>query len=136
MVSNTAKVFQFPLSLCFSATAQGQTIHKPNTLAADFRTVFQPAQSYVMLSRVQTLSQLFIIHSLPSSKFYTSSKALAELKRLQKVSVNMKPPSWERLHDWSLTIVSLNCHSLADKVEDLRHDKIMHYLSYRDLVQV
>lgn len=127
-VSSTAKVFQFPLSLCFAATAhrfQGQTIHKPNALAADFRTVFEPAQSYVMLSRVQTLSQLFIIDSLPSSKFYASSKALAELKRLQKVSVNMNPPSWELLHDWSLKVVSLNCHSLADKVEDLRHDKIM-----------
>ena len=95
------------------------------SLAADFRTVVEAAQSYVMLSRVQMLSQLFIIDSLPSNKFYASSKALIELKRLQKVSVNMNPPSWELLHDWSLKIASLNCHSLADKVKDLQHDKIM-----------
>ena len=52
-VSNTAKVVQFPISLCFAATShkfQGQTIRKPNNLAADFRTVFEAAQSYVMLS--------------------------------------------------------------------------------------
>ena len=125
-VSNTAKVIQFPLSLCFAATShrfQGQTIYKPLTLAADFRTVFEAAQSYVMLSRVETLSQLFIIDSLPENKFYASPKALTELERLQEVSINKKPPSWEQSHDWSLKILSLNCHSLADKIEDLRHDK-------------
>ena len=127
-VSSTAKVIQFPLSLCFAATAhrfQGQTIHKPNTLAADFRTVFEAAQSYVMLSRVETLSQLFIIDSLPENKFYASPKALAELERLEKVSVNKNPPPWEKLHDWCLRIVSLNCHSLCDKLADLRKDELL-----------
>ena len=128
MVSNTAKVIQFPLSLCFAATThrfQGQTIRKPNTLAVDFRTVFEAAQSYVMLSRVETLSQLFIIDSLPVNKFYASHKALSELERLDKVSVNKNPPFWEQSHDWSLKIVSLNCHSLSDKLEDLRQDETM-----------
>ena len=66
-VANTAKVIQFPMSLCFSATShhfQGQTIYKPNTSANDFRTVFEAAQSYVMLSRVQALSQF-----LPGTHF-------------------------------------------------------------------
>ena len=127
-VSSTAKVVQFPLSLCFAATAhkfQGQTIHKPNKLAADFRTVFEAAQAYVMLSRVQTISQLFVIDSLPEQKFYASQKALSELERLEKVSVNKNPPLWEQEHQWSFKIVTLNIHSLSDKIEDLRHDKIM-----------
>ena len=127
-VSSTAKVIQFPLSLCFAATThkfQGQTIHKPNTLAVDFRTVFEAAQSYVMLSRVESISQLFIIDSLPENKCYASPKSLLELERLNKVSINNNLPVWEQQHTWSLKIVSLNCHSLPDKVKDLKQDAII-----------
>ena len=46
-----------------------------------------------MLSRVQALSQLLIIDSLPDDKFYALHQALEELKRLNKVSVNRNPPS-------------------------------------------
>ena len=127
-VANTAKVIQFPLSLCFAATAhrfQGQTVHKPNKVAMDFTTVFQPAQSYVMLSRVQSLSQLFIIGSVPENKFYASIEALDELKRLNNVSVNRNPSSWETTLPWSLKIATLNCHSLADKISDIKVDPIL-----------
>ena len=127
-VSSTAKVIQFPLSLCFAATAhrfQGQTIHKPNTLAADFKTVFEAAQAYVMLSRVESLSQLFIIGSLPENKFYASPKGLSELERLQRVSVNSNPSTWEQQHKWSIKIALLNCHSLADKIDDIRKDEML-----------
>ena len=99
-IANTAKVIQYPLSLCFAATAhrfQGQTVHKPNKISMDFRSVFQAAQSYVMLSRVQALSQLFIIDSLPEDKFYASHQALEELQRLNQVSVNRNPPPWEQV---------------------------------------
>ena len=124
-VSSTATVVQFPLSLCFAATAhrfQGGTIRKPNKLAADFRTVFEAAQAYVMLSRVETLSQLFIINSVPESKFYASSKALLELKRLETLSLNKNPAAWEKQHEWCLRIASLNCHSLGDKLKEIRRD--------------
>ena len=127
-VSNTAKVVQFPMSLCFAATShkfQGQTIRKPNNLAADFRTVFVAAQSYVMLSRVEALSQLFVIEHLPDNKFYASPKALEELERLEAVSLNRNPPEWEQEHSWSLKIATLNCHSLMDKIDDLRVDHTM-----------
>ena len=127
-VSSTAKVIQFPLSLCFAATThrfQGQTIHKPNKLAADFRTVFEAAQAYVMLSRVQALCQLFIIGSLPKEKFYASMKAIAELERLRRISINNNPSAWDKNHDWSLKISLLNCHSLADKIHDLRSDEVI-----------
>ena len=83
-VSSFAKVIQFPLSLCFAATChrfQGQTVYKPNKTVNDFRTVFQAAQGYVMLSRVETLKQLFILGHLPDNKFYANHQALEELKR-------------------------------------------------------
>ena len=129
-VGNTAKVIQFPLCLCFAATAhkfQGQTVHKPKKTAMDFRTVFQAAQSYVMLSRVQSLSQLYIIGSLPEGKFYASKEALTELERLNSVSINRNPPLWEQELDWSLKIGVLNCHSLADKILDLQNDPMMKF---------
>ena len=78
-----------------------------------------------MLSRVQSLSQLFIIESLPDNKFYASPKALAELERLERVSINKNPPKWEQSHEWSLKLVTLNIHSLSDKIEDLRQDKMI-----------
>ena len=127
-VANTAKVVQFPICLCFAATAhkfQGQTVPKPKKTAMDFRTVFQAAQSYVMLSRIQSISQLYIIGSLPEDKFYASQQALIELDRLNSVSINRNPPLWEQASDNSLKIGSLNCHSLADKLEDISSDPMM-----------
>ena len=90
-VGSLAKVIQFPLYLCFAATChgfQGQTVYKPNTVVCDFRTVFQAAQAYVMLSRVETINQLFILGSPPPEKFYASPDALEELDRLKRVSIN------------------------------------------------
>ena len=78
-----------------------------------------------MLSRVEALSQLFIIGTLPKDKFYASPKALSELERLHRVCVNNNPTVWEQEHDWTLRIASLNCHSLLDKIGDLRSDKMM-----------
>ena len=133
-VSNTAKVIQFPISLCFAATShrfQGQTVHKPHKLAANFKTVFAPAQAYVMLSRVETINQLFIVDSVPTNKFYAATKALDELDRLERVSINKNLPLWEQKSMKCLKIISLNCHSLADKFEDLQLDP---FLMFSDVI--
>ena len=127
-VSNTAKVIQFPLCLCFSATShkfQGQTIRKPNKCVADLSTVFQAAQTYTIMSRVENIDQLFILGSLPRSKFYADMIALEELKRLDKVSINRNPTIWEQDHDWSVKICSFNIRSLNEHLEDLRCDQIL-----------
>ena len=79
IASNTAQVYQFTIVVCFAATThkfQGGTVYKPNKVALDLRTVFDDAMTYVMLSRVEDLLQLFIIDSLPEQKFRTSSKCL------------------------------------------------------------
>ena len=97
--SNTAKIVQFPVKLCFATTShkfQGQTVVKPKKLAVDLKTVFAAAQAYVMLSRVQSIEQLFILKSLPKEKFYADGKALEELNRLDGISVNRNPPLWEQ----------------------------------------
>ena len=46
----------------------------------DIKTVWEPAQAYVMLSRVQSIEQLFIVGELPQEKIYTKKSAEDELK--------------------------------------------------------
>ena len=121
-VSNTAKTIQFPLCLCFAATAhkfQGQTVVKPQKLAVDLRSVFAAAMAYVMLSRVQSISQLFILGSVPAEKFYADPKALEELERLQNISMNRNPSCWEKENNEMLKIFSLNCQSLRNKIQHI-----------------
>ena len=129
-VSNTAKVIQFPLCLCFAATShkfQGQTIRKPNKCVADLRTVFQAAQTYTILSRVENIDQLFILGSLPRNKFYADMHALDELERLDKVSVNKNPTVWEQVLNWSYKVCSFNIRSLIQHMEDLKADQIIKF---------
>ena len=128
IASNTAQVYQFPIVVCFAATThkfQGGTVNKPNKVALDLRTVFDDAMSYVMLSRVEDINQLFIIGSLPEEKFRTSSKCLTELERLWNKSVNKNPPKWEQQHSASVKISILNCHSLHDKIIDIKADPVL-----------
>ena len=127
-VSNSARVIQFPLKLCFATTShkfQGQTVVKPNKLAVDLRSVFRPAMAYVMLSRVQELGQLSIIGSLPVAKLYPDPNALEELERLNKISMNKNPSKWESKVSNGLNILSLNCQSLRPKIKHIRDDPVL-----------
>ena len=126
--SNTAKIVQFPVKLCFATTShkfQGQTVVKPKKLAVDLKTVFAAAQAYVMLSRVQSIEQLFILKSLPKEKFYADGKALEELNRLDGISVNRNPPLWEQKNEDLIKIFSLNCQSLRGKISHIQKDEIV-----------
>ena len=73
------------MRLAFAATAhkfQGQTVQKPMCLVVDLMTVREPAQAYVMLSRVQELDQVFIVEKLPVDKLKPSNVALRTLHRI------------------------------------------------------
>ena len=96
---------------------QGATVSKPNSLILDLRHVMEPAQAYVMLSRVQALSQLFIIEDICRRKIYPSPLAIEELERLKTVSLNNENTPTK----YSL-ITSLNIRSLPKHIEDLRND--------------
>jgi len=102
------------LRLAFAATAhkvQGQTIKKPNYLVADLRKVREPAQAYVILSRVQTIEQLFLIGDACVDRIYASSIALEEVKRMVDVALN--------LQEYQSSIVSCNIRSLRKNVSKL-----------------
>ena len=127
-VSNSAKVIQFPLRLCFATTShkfQGQTVVKPNKLAIDLRSVFKPAMGYVMLSRVQEINQLFIIGGVPANKLHADNQAIEELERLDKISLNKNPSRWEENVSAGINILALNCQSLRSKMEHIRHDPVV-----------
>ena len=94
--SSKAKVYQFPIIVAFAATThkfQGQEIAKPNKAALDQKTSFGESMSYVMLSRVPSLEQMYIVGNLDAKKIYPSGKALAELERMVGVSINRNPTS-------------------------------------------
>ena len=128
MVSNCAKVVQFPVVLCFAATAhkfQGQTIVKPLKLLVDLRSVFEAAQSYVMLSRVQSIDQLYILEYLPTEKLYASIKALHAVEMMEIKSINKNPTPWFKLQPSSFKVASLNCRSLRKHIQDIRGDPML-----------
>ena len=80
---------------------------------------------YVMLSRVCTLEQIFILNSFDENKMYPNTKALEELERLDKISLNKNPPIWEKEDKKALKISSLNCRSLKKHLPDMISDDIL-----------
>ena len=74
---------------------------------------------YVMLSRVQCISQLYILEPLPVAKIKPFDEALEELKRMEDLDIS-KPEEFDPSH---FKIVSLNTRSLNAHIEDIKHDK-------------
>ena len=113
--SATATAYQFPLRLAFASTAhkvQGLTIKKPNSLVVDLRSVREHAQAYVILSRVQSLDQIYILESLCPEKITACTKAITELTRMTSLALNENVGVQE-------TIISCNVRSLNKNFEDL-----------------
>ena len=126
--SANAKIIQFPLILAFAATGhkfQGQTIHKPMKLVADLSTVFARSQAYVMLSRVQELSQLYIIGKINPKMLRPSDRALEEVKRLEKVSINNNLPPWYDHELQFVRIIFLNTRSHKKHYIDVKNSELV-----------
>ena len=126
--SSKAKIYQFPLILAFAATGhkfQGHTIYKPMKLVADMSTVFAPSQAYVMLSRVQEINQLFIIGKVNPKQLKPCEKALAEVKRLEEVSINKNLPPWYNNELEIVRIIFLNTRSHKKHYADVKHSELI-----------
>ena len=126
IVGATATLVQFPIKLAHAITShktQGHTIYKPLTAAYDLLNIFEEAQGYVMLSRTEELKQVYIIDDFNEHKIYPSSKALRELERMNKVSINQNPSPWSKNMDNSIKILSLNCAGLKAHYDDIKNDK-------------
>ena len=109
-----ATIYQFPLILAWAITAhkcQGQTVKKPNMLGADLKSVFAAGQAYVILGRVQDISQLSLI-SFADNCFRVSEKAKEESEKISLNAKNNIRDPWLNYMKNSVKIVSLNVRSL------------------------
>ena len=126
MVASTAKLIQYPLILAFAVTVhkvQGQTMERPLKCVLDLRSVFEGAQAYVMLSRIKELKQLYILEDLPENKIYPIQKALEEIRRLQKVSMNNNPTLWYTESNPNvIKVCYLNTRLLVNKFKNITAD--------------
>ena len=73
--------------------------------------------AYVMLSRIQKLSQLYIIGSVPDDKIKPWPSALEELERMNSVAIN-NPNNQDKRY----RITSLNTSSLRKHIDDIKSD--------------
>ena len=124
----TATVFQFPVKGAAAITShkiEGQTVSKPNTLVADVASVHQPGMAYVMFSRVQSLQQLNILDEFNPDKITVNELVEAEVKRMNKVSVNNNPCNWMNPKAAGLKVCSLNVRSLRRHIEDVKSDPVL-----------
>ena len=89
----------------------------------DIGSVFEAAQAYVMLSRVQSLDQVYIANDMDAKKLMFAEKALKELNRLNAEAESIR--KWEALDLCSeaiFKIASLNCAGLRSHIEDINGD--------------
>ena len=124
-ISSTAKLIQFPLVLAWAVTVhkfQGQTVANPQKVVLDLKSVFEAAQAYVMLSRVQALEQVYILKELPENKIYANILAKLEIERLLTVSLNRNPRKWDDNDPSRLRVCFLNCRSIKNKFDNIKAD--------------
>ena len=94
----------------------------PQKVVLDLKSVFEAAQAYVMLSRVQELEQVYILKELPENKIYANMLAKSEIERLLTVSLNRNPRKWDDKDPSRLRICFLNCRSIKNKVDNIKAD--------------
>ena len=117
---SSGRVFQFPLRLAFASTVhkiQGLTCKKPTSLVVDIKTSFEAAQAYVMLSRVQEISQILIYGEFDDKKIKHCPKALEEVNYLADNAMN----SFSNVADENVILSCLNVYSLRRNIEILKH---------------
>ena len=121
-----AAVIQFPIRLALAITShkvQGNSIPRPLKVAMDIGSVFEAAQAYVMLSRVQSLDQVYIANDMDAKKLMFAEKALDELTRLKAEAESIRRwEAWDSSSNATFKIASLNCAGLRSHIEDINGD--------------
>ena len=104
---------------------------KPNSLVVDIQSAFRAGMVYVMLSRVCSLQQLFILEKLEPKKIRVCPLVLKENSRMMEVSVNRNPTSWQDPTVLGTRVSSLNVRSLRKHIRDVKSD---HVLQQSDII--
>jgi ATP-dependent DNA helicase PIF1 len=122
----SAQIIQFPLKLAWALTChkvQGQTVKKPNKLVSDVGTIFQANQAYVVLSRVQSIEQIYFTRC-PSKKIYCSDVCRKTCDKLKQKSLNETSNFWVD-NPSALKVSSINIRSLSAHIEDLKKNYVI-----------
>jgi hypothetical protein len=130
----TAQIIQFPLKLAWALTChkvQGQTIKKPNKMVSDLATIFQANQAYVVLSRVQSIEQIYFTRC-PAKKIYCSDVCRKKCDQIKQNSLNETSNPWGK-NAAVLKVSSINIRSLNAHVEDLKHN---YFIMQSDIICV
>ena len=125
-VGSTATFVQFPIRLAACVTAhkmQGANIPYPTEVVMDLKSVFEPSQGYVMLSRVQQMEQIYILDNFDNKYLKVSETGMKELNRLNDISFNRNPTAWHSNSPTMVHIASLNCAGLNAHYDDIVLDQ-------------
>ena len=97
---------------------QGQTFKAPTAVVMDFQNSKESSMCYVALSRVQELSQVYIVDKLHEdcAGWKVNFSALAELEDSMKNAINTKTEE-----DQQLEIMCMNVRSLREHIRDVEH---------------
>ena len=98
---------------------------EPNCLIVDVTTGIKPGMVYVMLSRVCSIEQLFIVNKIDPEKIRVHEKVEAEVARMEEVSMNRNPTNWMNPATTGLKVCSFNTRSLRKHMEDVRSDPVL-----------
>ena len=98
---------------------------KPSSLIVDVTTGIKPGMVYVMLSRVCSIEQLFIVNKIDPEKIRVHEKVEAEVARMEEVSMNRNPTNWMNPATTGLKVCSFNTRSLRKHMEDVRSDPVL-----------
>ena len=138
--SSSATAINWPLKLAWGITLhkiQGTTVFHPRALICDYDCWLKPSMVYVGNSRIQALSQLYILEKktcrgmgknynnypvgskLPLNKMVPWPEAMEELERQEDIAPTLLP---QKAPNDCIKLISLNIRSLRAHLNDLQHD--------------
>ena len=112
------------MHIVFLFQCQGQTIPTPKKILANLNEAFQAAMCYVILSRIMSISQLFL-HTFDENFFYCNESAKQEAEMIKERAINRKITKWDLNESQTLKISTLNIRSLKKHFIDLREDDFL-----------
>ena len=103
---------------------QGQTVKKGSKVALSFSNRIPSALGYTMISRTESIEDLFIVGNFDHEKIRCDPKALEESKRLDENLLTNAPTGKEK-YDELISFGFLNIRSLRRNLEHLQKDDVM-----------
>ena len=97
---------------------------EPNSIYSDLNETFQAAMSYVVLSRITNIKQLYL-KEFDQKKIYCNKVAKREAQRLRARAINKRETVWDQDRQHVVKISSLNARSLQQHYKDLQKDEFI-----------